>query len=113
MGQSIEVFEPGHTNAIAATATALSRALPLDGPPEGNCVFYNDGPNLVFVAMGAASMLATLPAVSTNVGNAGNSTPVAIGTSIPLSRKKGDTHWSAICPAGLTSSVYCTVGKGI
>lgn len=113
MGQLIEVFEPGHTNAIAATATVLTRALPVVGAFAGNCVFYNDGPSLVFVALGASAVEATLPAVSTNAGAPGNSYPVAIGSSILLARKAGDSHWSAICPAGLTASVYCTAGKGI
>lgn len=113
MGQAIEVFEAGKTNAISVTETAQSRALPNGGPAEGNCVFYNDGLSLAFVVMGSASLLATLPAVSTNAGAEANSYPVAVGDSIVLARKKGDTHWSAICPAGLTASVYCTVGKGM
>ena len=110
-------FYPELTNAIAATATSQSRLLPSTSS-ETSAVFYNDGP-VAFVTMGLAAVVATLPALSTNVGAAGNSTPIPVGASINLSFLPAEDnnslvdYWAVICPAAGTANVYCTAGRGI
>jgi len=100
----------GTTNAIAATATALTRALP---NTCNTAVVCNDGSSIVFVAFGGSTITATLPGVSTNLGAEGSSIPIISGNSIPLKIPAGSTHWSVICPATGTATVYLTAGEGV
>lgn len=111
----MDVFYPASTNAIAATATSQARAFATLTAHESHdsCAFYNDGPSAVFIAMGASTIVATLPGLSAAVGAQGNSTPIPVGSSINLRRGSAETYWAAICPAGLTSNVYCTPGLGL
>lgn len=111
-------FLPSNTNAIAATATSQSRTIP-NAIGDVNAVFYNDGPGLAFVEMGDSTVVATLPALSTNVGAAGNATPVPVGQSINLSYLTAGvdslpfTHWAVICLTASTANVYCSGGTGV
>ena len=110
-------FLPGVTNAIAATIVSQARLLP-SAPSEINAVFYNDGPNVAFVATGAVGLVAVLPVLNTNIGAAGNCTPIPVGASINLSfmaiedSANPSDYWAVICPIG-TAAVYCTSGIGV
>lgn len=116
----IDTLIIGNTNAIAATATAQARALPASSPSPHVAVFYNQGPYDAFVCLGASSVVATLPALSTNAGAEGNATPIPVGSSLPLRcvtrGVSGETtlnYWSVICQSGNTASVFCTTGEGL
>lgn len=110
----MDVFHPASTNTIAATATSQARAFATLVAHEScdSCAYYNDGPGIVFIAMGPAAIVATLPALSAAVGAQGNSTPIPVGASINLKRGAGESYWAAICLAGGTANVYCTPGLG-
>lgn len=108
----MEVFSPANTNAIAATSTSQSRALPT-GSAGSSCAYYNNGAGVVFVVTGASDVVATLPALSTNVGAQGNATPIPVGASVNLTHASHHTHWAAICIAAATADVYCTPGIGL
>ena len=111
-------FLPTNTNAIAATATSQSRAMP-NAVGEVGAAFYNDGPGVAFVVTGGAAVVATLPTLTANTGAVGNATPVPVGASVNLSYLNTGTdtltvtHWAAICPAAGTANVYCTAGSGV
>ena len=101
-----------NTNAIAATATSQARALPTGDGDNRQLSFYNDGPGTAFITLGASTVVATLPAVSTNVGAQGNATPVPAGTVLAFTMNPVQTHWAVICLAAGTANVYCTPGQG-
>lgn len=111
----MDVFYPATTNAIAATATSQARAFPTISSHDSHdsSAFYNDGPSVAFIAMGASSVVATLPALSAAAGAQGNATPIPVGASINLRKGSAETYWAVICPAGLTANVYCTPGLGL
>ena len=101
----MELFKPiasSSTNTIVATTASLSRALPGTGI---TAVFYNDGPNVVFVKTGNSAVIATAPVLSTNAGAAG-SMPVPVGQSMPIRLDPVlHTHWAVV---GIgAANVYC------
>ena len=108
------LLTPRNTNAIAATTSSQARAIPSAGGTEPGggptLVFYNDGPSLAFVFVGAnASITAVAPTLSTNVGTPGHM-PLPVGQSIPISRTQTDQYWAVVSLS--TSNVYCTLGDG-
>lgn len=108
------LLTPRNTNAIAATTSSQSRPLPSGGGTEtvggGTAVFYNDGPGLAFVFVGANSALVAIaPALSTFVGAAGHY-PVPVGQSHPIQLVGTDQFWAVVSLT--TSNVYCTRGDG-
>ena len=96
----------GATNAIVASTTSQTRALPAAG---GVIVFYNDGPNLVFCTHGNSGCSAAAPGLSTNTGAAGMF-PIPVGQMIPKRMRQGATHWAVVAVAG-AANVYCSVGE--
>ncbi len=95
--------------SVAATAVALSAvALPLS---DGNSIrIVNEGPNIVFVALGASDVAATLP--TTGVGTR-TCTAVLSGTDITLRRDPlVDKYISTICRAAGTGTLSVYVGEG-
>lgn len=98
---------------VAATASALTAvALPTgtDTKAAGNSVrIVNEGPNICFIALGASTVLATLP-TATGVTTC---VPVLPSTDIVLSRAPGtDLFISTICRAAGTSTLTVQVGEG-
>lgn len=113
-----KVFQPAGvgsstcTNSIAATTVSAARELPAGGGT--NLVFYNDGPGLMFVAVGDSNVSASAPVVSGNTGAAGGAL-IPVGQAIPISIDLGMpgktmTHWA--CISASTSTGYCTRGEG-
>jgi hypothetical protein len=106
----MELFKPisaNGTNAIVATTTSQSRALPGTGI---TAVFYNDGPNLAFVNVGDSTVSATAPALSTNAGAAG-SMPIPVGQAVPVRIDPANTYWAVV---GIgAANVYCSQGQGV
>jgi len=75
--------------------------------------FYNDGPNVAFVAFGTSSLVVTLPALSAAAGAQGTGTPIPVGSSINLRRSGGENYWGAICKTAETANIYATPGLGL
>lgn len=107
------LFNPLNTNAIAATATSQSRAFSTGDGLNTQLSFYNAGPNDVFIKVGDSTVVATLPALSTNAGAQGNATPVPAGGVLAFSHNPPGTYWAAICKSGETAAAYCTPGEGL
>lgn len=105
-------FNPLNTNAIAATATSQSRAMPTGAGRRTQVSFYNDGPGVAFVDLGSAAVVATLPVLTANTGAEGAATPIPVGQVLAFSNNPEAPYWAVICPAGNTANVYCTVGEG-
>lgn len=98
---------PGIT--VAATASALTAvALPTG---SGNKVrIVNEGPNICFVALGGASVAATLPTTGAGVTTCD---AVLAGEDIILSRSTlAHTFISTICRASGTATLSVYVGEG-
>lgn len=100
---------------VAATSSALTAvALPVgtDVTTAGNVVrIVNEGPNICFVALGAAAVLATLPATGAGVTTC---VPVLANSDIVLSRNPlVDRFISTICRASATATLTVQVGEGI
>lgn len=99
---------PGIT--VAATAAALSAvALPLS---DGNSIrIVNEGPNIVFVALGASDVAATLP---TTGAGARTCTPVLSGSDVVLRRDPMvDKFISTICRAAGTATLTVHIDVGM
>ena len=100
---------------VAATSSALTAvALPVgaDVTNSGNVIrIVNEGPNICFVALGAAGVLATLPTTGAGVTTC---VPVLAGSDIVLSRSPlVDRYISTICRAAGTATLTVQVGEGI
>ena len=95
--------------AVTAPSTAVASsalALPAGG---GNSIrVTNEGPNILFLALGDSSVAATLP--TTGAGTR-TSTPIPVGISI-LRRDPKDTHFSVINRAAGTSVATIQIGEG-
>ena len=94
---------------VAATAAALTAvALPLS---KGNVTrIVNEGPNIVFIALGALAVLATLP---TTGNGTGTSTPVLVGEDVVFSRNPDvELYISTICRAAGTATLTVQCGEG-
>lgn len=98
---------PGIT--VAATAAALTAVELPQG--TGNAIrIVNEGPNVVFVALGASDVAATLP--TTGVG-ARTCTAILASSSVVLRRDpQKDTHISTICRATGTGTLSVYLGEG-
>ena len=109
MSQPIPFTATANTKTVAATASALTAvALPTGA---GNQVrIVNEGPNICFVALGAAGVLATLP---TTGGGVTTCTPVLAGEDVILTRSPTvDINISTICRASGTATLTVSVGEG-
>lgn len=95
------------TLPVSVTATAsASTAL----PGQGNSIrIVNEGPNIVFVSIGAGAQTATLP----NATPTGTSTPVLNGSDVVFSIPSDAVYnISAICRAAGTATIDVQVGEG-
>lgn len=95
--------------SVAATASALTAvALPLS---DGNSIrIVNEGPSIAFVAIGASTVLATLP--TTGVGTV-TCVPILSGEDIILRRDASKGKFiSTICRAAGTATLTVHVGTG-
>lgn len=92
--------------SLATTAAASAAAvLPLGG---GNSIrITNEGPNILFLALGSSTVVATLP-IATETRTC---TPIPIGSFI-LRRDPKHTHFSAINRAAGTSVATIQISEG-
>lgn len=102
------------TITVAATASALTAvALPVgaDTTTVGNSIrIVNEGPNICFIAMGASTVLATLPANGAGVTTC---IPVLSGEDLILTRSPlVDRFISTICRSSGTATLTVSVGEG-
>lgn len=98
---------------VAATASALTAvALPQGSDTNaGNSIrIVNEGPNICFIALGASTVLATLP--TTGAGTR-TCVPVLAGEDVILSRTPNtDVYISTICRAAGTATLTVQIGEG-
>ena len=95
--------------SVSATAVALTAvALPHS---DGNSIrIVNEGPNIVFVALGASDVLATLPATGAGTRTC---TPVLSGADVVLRRDPQiDKFISTICRAAGTATLTVHIDVG-
>lgn len=95
--------------SVSATAAALSAvALPLG---SGNSIrIVNEGPNHVFIALGASSVAATLPTTGAGTNTC---TCVLAGSDVTLRREPStDGYISTICRAAGTATLSVYIGEG-
>ena len=100
--------------SVAATAAALTAvALPVgtNVTTAGNSIrIFNEGPNVCFVALGASTVLATLPTTGAGVTTC---CPIGIGEDVILTRSPlVDRFISTICRAAGTATLTVQVGEG-
>lgn len=98
-----------NTTAISATAVASA---PVQLPfAAGGVRIVNEGPNVAFIAIAAASTNATLPGAAPG---AQTCTPVLAGSDVTLSMASGQANWiSAICRAAGTAALSISTGEGM
>ena len=95
--------------SVPATATALvAVAMPTS---QGSGVrVVNEGPSVVFIAIGASTVLATLPTTGTG---AVTCTPVLVGEDVIFARNPyTDTFISTICRSAGTAVLTVQCGEG-
>lgn len=92
--------------SLATTSTAsAAAALPMGG---GNAIrITNEGPNILFLALGTSAVVATLPTAT----EARTCTPIPVGSFI-MRRDPKHTHFSAINRAAGTSVATIQIGEG-
>ena len=93
----------------SSAVTLVAVALPSS---QGNSIrIVNEGPNIAFVALGTASVLATLPTTGTG---AVTCTPVMVNEDLILTRNAyTDLFISTICRAAGTSVLTVACGDGL
>lgn len=102
------------TITVAGTQTALTAvALPVgtDVTTAGNSIrVVNEGPNICFIALGASTVLATLPTTGAGVTTC---IPVLSGEDVILSRSPtSDRFISTVCRSSGTATLTVSVGEG-
>jgi hypothetical protein len=104
-------FLPQGTAKISATQTSGRATLAGSGAngTGTDVICYNAGPDLAFVEIGNASVVATVP---TSAGTGSQPVPVGyFGFTIGRS-PDSQGYVAAICGSGETATVYFSVGKG-
>lgn len=93
---------------VTATSAALT-AVALPASAGNTILFYNEGPNNAWIALGAASVLATLP---TTGAGAATCTPIPAGAIMTLSRAPAtDLFISTITRTG-SAVIDVNIGEG-
>jgi hypothetical protein len=102
----INCSSPGIT--VAATATVLTA---VELPGNGSVIrIVNEGPNIVFVALGGPTVAATLPGSGDGTIT---STAVLAGSDVVFSRDTTtETYISTICRASGTATLTVMTGEG-
>ena len=97
--------------AITVPATAVALVAVLLPTGQGSAMrIVNEGPNVVFVAIGASSVLATLPTTGTGTVTC---TPVLVNEDLILARNPyTDLYISTICRAAGTATLTVAIGEG-
>ena len=97
---NVNLFTPGPTINVAATASSLRTALPT-GSFRTVRIKNVSATNIAFVALGDATIVATTTA----------SMPIGLGETVGITRSAGQTHAAAICSTDV-ATVYFTIGDG-
>ena len=101
------------TKTVAATASALTAVILPQGTDTRagkNIRIVNEGPNICFVALGASTVLATLPTTGAGVTTC---IPVLPGEDVILARNPTvDLYISTICRAAGTATLTVSTGEG-
>jgi len=108
MSQAQNLFSAQSKTILVAATTTASTSVAM--PAAGNTVrLVNEGPNNVYVAIGATAQTATLPAAGAGTATC---TPVLVGGDITLSIAADSAQQiSAITRTG-TASLNIQVGEG-
>ena len=94
---------------VAATATVLTA---VEIPGDGSVLrVVNEGPNIVFIAVGGPTVAATLPGAYPGVVTC---TAVLAGSDVVFSRDTTtETYISTICRAASTATLTVMTGEGL
>ena len=110
MSGGVNLFTPGYTATVAINATsgaAISATL-ATGAGDTVRIKNTSATNTVFVAIGTASVAATVPTTGTAGGF-----PIGIGETVGVTRNPfTDTTISAITGSDI-GTVYATIGSGV
>lgn len=94
---------------VPSTAAALV-AVPLPNSQGNSVRIVNEGPNIVFIALGGSSVLATIPTTGSGVNTC---TPVMVNEDLILTRNPyADFYISTICRAAGTATLTVACGDG-